>query len=108
MTEAGHEARTKRGACRSSHDGAQVLVGQRPLQVTRRLSLVQSWTGQRTVAGPRLWTPRRHHITGIGQEVAVAHVDRRHHILGAGMRDPVLLRPIEQATGRDVLKYAFP
>jgi DUF917 family protein len=44
----------------------------------------------------------------VGQEVAVVHVDRRHLILGAGMRDPALLRPIEQATGRDVLKYVFP
>ena len=44
----------------------------------------------------------------VGQEVAVVRVDRRHLILGAGMRDPALLRTIEEATGRDVVRYVFP
>jgi hypothetical protein len=39
----------------------------------------------------------------VGQEVAVVHVDRRHLILGAGMRDPALLRSIEEATGREIV-----
>ena len=41
----------------------------------------------------------------VGQEVAVMHVERRHLILGAGMRDPELLRSIEEATGREVVRY---
>ena len=42
----------------------------------------------------------------VGQTVAVLHVDRRHLILGAGMRDKALLRSIEEATGRDVVRYS--
>jgi DUF917 family protein len=41
----------------------------------------------------------------VGQEVAVMHVERRHLILGAGMRDPELFRSIEEATGREVVRY---
>ncbi len=41
----------------------------------------------------------------VGKRVAVLHVHRQHLILGASMRDPELLRSIEQATGREVVRY---
>ncbi len=43
----------------------------------------------------------------VGQEVAVTRVGRQHLILGAGMRDPALMRPIEDTTGKEILKYVF-
>ena len=44
----------------------------------------------------------------VGQEVAIVLVSRQRLILGAGMRDPDLMRPIEETTGKEILKYVFP
>ncbi len=40
-----------------------------------------------------------------GREVAVVSVPRQKLILGAGVRDPELLRPVEETVGKEVLKY---
>jgi DUF917 family protein len=40
-----------------------------------------------------------------GQSITILHVDRRQLRLGAGMRDAELLRTVESATGRAVLRY---
>ena len=40
-----------------------------------------------------------------GQEIAVVTVPRQKLILGAGMRDPELLKPVEETVGKEVLKY---
>ena len=42
-----------------------------------------------------------------GHEVAVVHVPRQRLILGAGMRDPELMRAVERAVGKDIVKYVF-
>lgn len=42
-----------------------------------------------------------------GQDVAVVRADRRHLILGAGMRDPELMRRVEETVGKEVVKYVF-
>ncbi|MCL4367770.1 MAG: DUF917 family protein [Actinobacteria bacterium] len=42
-----------------------------------------------------------------GQEIAVVTVPRQKLILGAGMKDPELLKPVEEAMGKEVLKYVF-
>jgi len=42
-----------------------------------------------------------------GDDVAVVHVPRSRLILGAGMKDPALFVPIEQATGKEIIKYVF-
>lgn len=41
----------------------------------------------------------------VGQDVSVLHVPREKLTLGAGMRDPELLRTIEEATGRGIVEY---
>ncbi|HEX9017395.1 MAG TPA: DUF917 family protein [Chloroflexota bacterium] len=40
-----------------------------------------------------------------GHEIAVVTVPRQKLILGAGMKDPDLLRPVEEAVGKEVLRY---
>ena len=40
-----------------------------------------------------------------GQEVAVVTVPRQKLILGAGVKDPELLKPVEETVGKEVLKY---
>lgn len=40
-----------------------------------------------------------------GQEIAVVTVPRQKLILGAGVKDPDLLRPVEETVGKEVLKY---
>ena len=40
-----------------------------------------------------------------GQELAVVTVPRQKLILGAGVRDPELLRPVEETVGKEVIKY---
>ncbi|HHY94860.1 MAG TPA: DUF917 family protein [Firmicutes bacterium] len=42
-----------------------------------------------------------------GHEVVVVHVPRQRLILGAGMRDPELMRAVERAVGKDIVKYVF-
>lgn len=42
-----------------------------------------------------------------GQDVAVLVVPRARLILGAGMRDPALFAPIEEASGKEIIKYVF-
>ncbi len=42
-----------------------------------------------------------------GQEVAVVKVPRQNLILGAGVKDPELLKPVEETVGKEVLKYVF-
>ena len=42
-----------------------------------------------------------------GQDVAVVIVPRARLILGAGMRDPALFAAVEQASGKEVIKYVF-
>jgi DUF917 family protein len=44
-------------------------------------------------------------LIATGQEVAVVRVPRQKLILGAGVRDPELLRPVEETVGKEVLKY---
>ncbi len=41
-----------------------------------------------------------------GQEIAMVAVPRQRLILGAGVKDPELLKPIEETVGKEVLKYA--
>ncbi|MEW6399149.1 MAG: DUF917 family protein [Bacillota bacterium] len=43
----------------------------------------------------------------VGKEVAVVWVPHQRLILGAGMRDPELMRPLEQAVGKEIVKYVF-
>lgn len=43
----------------------------------------------------------------VGREVAVVWVPRQRLILGAGMRDPDLMRPLEQAIGKEIVRYVF-
>ncbi|MHB0867880.1 MAG: S-methyl thiohydantoin desulfurase domain-containing protein [Chloroflexota bacterium] len=40
-----------------------------------------------------------------GQEVAIVTVPRQKLILGAGVKDPELLKPVEETVGKEVLKY---
>jgi DUF917 family protein len=42
-----------------------------------------------------------------GQGIAVVTVPRRELILGAGVRDPELYKAVEQAVGKDVIRYVF-
>lgn len=44
-------------------------------------------------------------MVGTGHEVAVVAVPRGRLILGAGVKDPELLRPVQETVGKEVLKY---
>ena len=55
----------------------------------------------RTADGTPLTTAH----TEKGESVTVIGVPRQSLILGAGMRDPELMRPIEIATGKEVVRY---
>jgi uncharacterized protein len=50
-------------------------------------------------------TPLSSAMIKTGQDVAVVRVRRHKLVLGAGVRDPDLLRPVEEAVGRKILEY---